>query len=286
MAQQNDPKLDIPVADAFNPKPTTFQLLFDTPIEYEKKGKYPGTGYAYKVKFQGEPHVIFATEGLHSRIQETGAVKDDWVAVLRMGTGKDTRWQVRLVDENGTPISTEDRPARPASTPSSSGSSRPSAPKLTPQERVDAFKMDEALYLGALSRATINVAPHVGGVTIGLDLNAVAFVLYRMAKDHGVLIDAQGEVDAPEPEPEPLPEEIAKGLDAVRALAAKLDGAPADGTIDADLLNVLRVLTKDEEKTWHTARVDELRTLYRYVDTSKDYADFLTNATGADELPF
>jgi hypothetical protein len=194
MSNQRDPILNINPVDPFNPRPTIVQLRFDEPKEVE--GKF-GPQFLYGVAVDGVNHTLFASKALDTSIYETGAKKDDYVAIVRTGEGKDTRWTARLVDVDGTPIEGGGRkiqdakaaPRQPALRQSLSAPAAAPRPQVSSEDRLAAFLLDESLYWAAMARGRnmLKDQPY------NLDLNAVAFVIYKMAKEHGVELDMGGE---------------------------------------------------------------------------------------------
>jgi hypothetical protein len=187
------PILNIPAVDPFNPQPVIGRMRFGEPKQVE--GKF-GTQYMYGLEVNGQAHTLFASKALDAAIYETGAQQNDYIAIIRTGEGKDTRWQVRLVDENGQEIKGAGRSIKEAKPAERLPSPEPAAPKpkLTAEERQINFVSDEDQYFSALARARHRVKDWPIADGNNIDLNAVAFVLYKMAKEHGVTLIADGSV--------------------------------------------------------------------------------------------
>jgi hypothetical protein len=293
-----DPVLNINPVDPFDPQPTMFQLRFDTPKEFE--GKY-GPQFAYSVTYNNQDHVLFASKALDEAIQATTARKDDHVAVVRTGEGKDTRWTARLVDASGRPVAVANQRPAPAARPAPAEAfpretlpvtpraSLPVAPRPKPfVDRLTGYLSDESLYWHAMKRAM--VALPEGAPAPSLDLNAVAFVLYKMAKDHGIELGPDGDPILEEDPTPPLDPELQRAVDATLDLVRKLAGAPEDGSTSDDLLAVAARMfldvDRDPIKTWADTNVAQVRDLYKFVKACRDYAEFLTAPVTDEEMPF
>jgi hypothetical protein len=196
MEKQRDPVLNIPPVDPFNPQPTVVQLKFGEPKQFE--GKF-GPQFLYAVKHRDNDYALFASKALDAAIYETGANKDDYVAIIRTGEGKDTRWQARLVDIDGRPIEGAGRNIRQAQAAPRGEAPAPQATQAprqqrSPEDALAAYLTDENLYFAALARARKTLAGFTpASPQQNVDLNAVAFVLYKMAKDNGVELGADGD---------------------------------------------------------------------------------------------
>jgi hypothetical protein len=290
-----DPVLNITAVDPFDPQPTVFQLRFDTPKEFE--GKY-GPQFAYSVRYQGKDHVLFASKALHENIHETTARKDDYVAVVRTGEGVDTRWVARLVDQTGRPVAQDpkrapDRAATSTRPPATPTDTFPRETRAAPApkpfaDRLTGYLNDETLYWHAMKRAMVALPEFAP--TPSLDLNAVAFVLYKLAKDHGIQLDADGNPLLEEDPTPPLDPELQRAVDATMDLTRKLEGAPEDGLVSEDLLGVARRMFLDVDKnpirTWADTNVAQVREMYKFVKACRDYAELLTAPVTDEELPF
>lgn len=89
--------LVIPVSeDPMSPVPVIFELKFDTPHEYE--GKEYITYYYNGLNSNGEEETIAAFGGLHNKIKETGAAKGSVIQIVRFGEGKNTIWNVKVMN--------------------------------------------------------------------------------------------------------------------------------------------------------------------------------------------
>jgi len=163
------PILEIPPSSSprdLKPVDVTFQ--FDTPKEME--GKF-GTQYKYTVQVDGIEHTLFASKALHRMIEEHAIAKGTVLSIARLGSGKDTRWDVVYISGpkgSGAPAKA---PQQTVSTP---------VPTYSPA----GFTDDLARYWLAFDLAldTLNQK----GLTPSVDANAVAFVIYKMAKEHGI----------------------------------------------------------------------------------------------------
>lgn len=173
------PILQIPVSKSFRQlEETKVTLRFDEPKE--KDGQY-GMQYMYSVNVDGTDMTLFASAALHRLMQEHNPVKGTTLSIARVGKGTETKWDVVYVsgpkgDGSGnTPQARQDRqdtPSAPAQAPRTQGPN--------PQGFVD----DLARYWVAFDLAKAALAER--GLTPNADINAVAFVIYKMAKDHGV----------------------------------------------------------------------------------------------------
>lgn len=192
------PILNIPAVDPFNPRPVIGRMRFGEPKQVE--GKF-GTQYMYGLDVDGQPHTLFASKALDAAIYETGAQQNDFIAIIRTGEGKDTRWQVRLVDENGQEIKGAGRNIKDAKPADRLPEKPQPKPELSAEDRLANFIGDEDQYFGALARARHRIKDWPVGDGKNIDLNAVAFVLYKMAKEHGATFLADGsllnETDVP-----------------------------------------------------------------------------------------
>lgn len=164
--------LKIEPTDPRNPEPTLVVLKFDKPKEVE--GKY-GPQYMYSVQADGEDKVIYATPGMHRRIEELGARQGDALSIIRTGAGKDTRWDIimegregkALVGRDGDPFVEGPDAAR-----------KLKAPTFNPREE---FQKRQAQYAVAWEMAKEFLTQSGDDA----DLNAVAFTFYKMAQDCG-----------------------------------------------------------------------------------------------------
>jgi hypothetical protein len=280
-----DPILKIEPVDPFNPQPVIIELKFDTAKEVE--GQY-GTQYLYGVKSEGKDYVLFASKALDEAIVDTGAASKDRVAIVRTGEGKDTRWTARLVDGSGRPIANKAKrpgPAQPENGYEDRGAPAPAprpAPAVKPfDDRLADFLTEESLYLHAMRRA-MNALPD-GAPKPSLDLNAVAFVLYRMAKDHRITLDGSGQ---PVIEEDPLAPDIRNALDRCIQLLVAMDDMPDDLVPADELLAVAKVLFNANDLTWHNVTIDQMRRLYSYTASCKTYVDFVQPPGEDGEVPF
>lgn len=164
------PTLEIPVSEsARNLQEVTVTLLFDTPKEFE--GKY-GLQYKYSVEVDGTEHTLFASAALHRKIQEQYPVKGSQLSIARFGTGKETKWDVVMA---GGPKGAPQKPGTASAAPVQG-----SGPRGTPQAFVEALN----LYWDAFDHATAAITNR--GLQANVDINAVAFVIYKLAQDNNV----------------------------------------------------------------------------------------------------
>jgi len=106
--------------------PVDVTLQFDQPLEKDSGRGW--TNFYYKVDYNGMEETISASAGLHKFIQQTGAIKDTQIRIIkkRIGKGqKDIRWHVELLDG-------------PVDTSRAQGGSQPSKPSTTPHQPVKA----------------------------------------------------------------------------------------------------------------------------------------------------
>lgn len=184
-----DPILNIQPADPFNPKPTIVKLRFDEPKQFE--GKF-GTQFMYSVTDErGQNHVLFASQALDGQIHKLGAKAQDRLAIVRTGEGKDTRWTVRLVDGNGNPtVDTGRAPAPRGATPAPAPTMTANRQPKAFEDRLASYLNDVNLYINAYS-TVLQELNHID-LPKSIDVNAAAFVVYKMAKDHSIELDNSG----------------------------------------------------------------------------------------------
>lgn len=161
--------LKIQPTDPFKPQPTEVTLKFDTPKEIE--GKW-GPQWMYTVIHNGQEKVIYATKGLHGRIEEQGGKAGDTFSIIRRGEGKETRWDVLHVNDlhlrgearqNPQPDINQSAPAKPAGNP-----------------KKEFFKRREQY-----GQAWDMAVDFLHAKQSNADVNAVAFTFYKMAQDVG-----------------------------------------------------------------------------------------------------
>lgn len=165
---------------ARDPKSVDVTLKYDTPQEVE--GKF-GTQYRYSVTIDGTDYTIFATPGLHRAIENTGAKAGETISVIRIGEGKDTRWDI--VHEKAF-----------GSQAASNHNNPINDPFLKPEERNKPRQNSRTLFEENMKRYSTawdlatEFLTEKGGDG---DLNAVAFTFYKMAQDAGHdLLEDQG----------------------------------------------------------------------------------------------
>lgn len=298
MADNKRPILKIDPVDVFNPKPVMLKLKFDEPKETQ--GTY-GTQYLYSVIHEGTEKTFFASQSLDGMIYETGAGKDDWLAIIRTGEGKDTRWNVKLVDANGNPVTGAGRkgkresnqatqePQQGASNPNQ-GSQQGGQPSrasqaLSYEDRVAAFAMDEMAYWGSFQRATGHL--DASKIKWQVDANACAYVIYRMAKDHGIELGPDGDpVEPPAPPPPPLTEAQINQKEAIINALATLP--TEDGTVlerdeqtEADALSLVQ--SAHGVAGWHDLGREDALATHTAIKSSSTYEAALLNA---NDMPF
>lgn len=92
------PKLEIPISnDIMDLEHVEVEVLYNSPKLQPSQNPNWSDSHMYSVSVNGVEHVLFATESLHEKIQETGAIKGTVVSISRYGTGTDTRWGARYV---------------------------------------------------------------------------------------------------------------------------------------------------------------------------------------------
>jgi hypothetical protein len=172
------PILQIPVSKSFRQlEETKITLRFDEPKE--KEGQY-GMQYMYAVDVDGVKHTLFASGALHRLIQEHNPVKGTTLSIARVGKGTETKWDVVYVagpkgdGSSSAPQARQDARSAPADAPQA----RRSGPN--PQ----GFVEDLARYWMAFDLAMDTLKAK--DITPSVDANAVAFVIYKMATDHGI----------------------------------------------------------------------------------------------------
>ena len=174
--------LKIESTDPRNPVPTLITLKFNQPKEVE--GNY-GTQYMYGVIVNGEEKTIYATPGMHRRIQELGAKQGDTLSVIRTGQGKETRWDIIIDGRNGNKqVGRDGDPFVEGPYASQQMKSPTFVPEVEFQRRI-------AQYGVAWEMAREFIDMHGGEA----DLNAVAFTFYKMAQDCGHDLTAAQEDD-------------------------------------------------------------------------------------------
>jgi hypothetical protein len=194
------PILEVPVSEsARNLKEISVTLLFDTPKEIE--GKF-GTQFKYGVEVGGVEHTLFASNALHRKIQDCSPAKGSVLSIARFGTGKETKWDVVLAGGPGGSKMVEKAPQ---------SSAQGVVPRGTPQTFVDHLQR----YWEAFDLAHETLKEK--GLKPSVDVNAIAFVIYKLAIDNNV-------VNLRQPlEPQPTTTETAetegknKMLDQIRA---------------------------------------------------------------------
>lgn len=172
------PILNIPASKSFRDlNEVQVTLLFDEPKEID--GKF-GPQWKYSVEVDGVEHTLFASNALNRLIQEQSPSKGTTLSIARVGEKKDTKWDVVYVSgpkgDNGV-TSGSGRDDTSGGGSQSQGHGRTPSPER--------FVDDLALYWQAFDLATETLKAK--GLEPQADINAVAFVIYKLAKDNGVL---------------------------------------------------------------------------------------------------
>jgi len=174
--------LKIQSTDPRNPQPTLVTLKFNQPKEVE--GNY-GTQYMYGVIHEGMDKTIYATPGMHRRIQEIGARQGDTLSIIRTGEGKETRWDIIVDGRDGTKqIGRDGDPF----VVGPYAKQELKSPTFRPEAE---FQRRMAQYGVAWEMAHEFISQRGGEG----DLNAVAFTFYKMAQDCGHDLTAPQEAD-------------------------------------------------------------------------------------------
>lgn len=160
--------LKIEPTSAHDPKPTEITLKFDSPKEIE--GKW-GPQWMYTVIHNGEEKTLYATKGLHGRIDEQGGKAGDTFSIIRTGSGKETRWDVMHVNDLHLRGDARQNPQPNVSAPTAAA---PADAKSTYYTRLKQYAVAWNIAERFLSDK--------GG---GDNINAVAFTFYKMAQDVG-----------------------------------------------------------------------------------------------------
>jgi hypothetical protein len=191
MPQYNDkPFYKFPATNPRDPQPTEMEMLFDSPLE--KEGQY-GPYYIYKVRIHGEEESIAASPGLHKAIEGAFYKKGDVLSVIRTGEGKDTRYDILNTKDSALDNDTQ-KPAPPPHKPQEPRQAAPARP-ASPDARSN--------FIAALNQYSVawDMAERmINHKESTADTNAVAFTIYRMAKDAGY--DLREEKKESEPEPD------------------------------------------------------------------------------------
>lgn len=163
------PILDVPVSKSFRDlKETSITLMFDEPKE--TSGKW-GPQFMYRVEVDGVEHTLFASQALHRLMQEHNPVKGTTLSIARVGEAKDTKWDVVYVSG----------PTNGGAKPAAANGGVPARRGVASPE---GFVNDLALYWLSFELAWDTLKGK--GITPQVDANAIAFVIYKLAKDHGV----------------------------------------------------------------------------------------------------
>lgn len=286
--KDRDPPLEIKPVDPFRPEPVIVKLRFDDPKEVA--GSY-GPQFMYGIEVDGERRVLFASATLDGLIYDLGARKGDHVAILRHGSGTDTRWAVDLVDAAGQTIAraAQDRPREESGRTSPQEGAgdagqprRPPAPELSYAERLMAYLEHEHLYWASMTKANHYLEAALPGITRQVDLNASAYVLYRLALDHGIELDASGNPLSEPPKPEvPLtPEQGAARTAILTAVHEHDDGA---GENETQVLATIATWLAQESVAWADLDKKDALAFHRMVSSAQSWTNVMSDA---GELPF
>lgn len=172
--KEQRPKLEVPVSSSFRDlQEVQVTLMFDTPKEFE--GKY-GPTWIYTVESAGTEYTLFASKALHRQMSEHNPVKGTVLSIARVGQGKETKWDVVYVDGPRGSGDAQEARERAGSTPPAP---RPQGPN--PQGFADGLSLYWASFDYAMKELKgRDIEPQV-------DANAVAFVVYKLAKDNGIV---------------------------------------------------------------------------------------------------
>ena len=175
MANQYPPTLNVPVSKSFRDlDEVQVTLRYDEPKEFE--GKF-GPQFKYSVDVDGTEHTLFASPALNRQIQDHSPTTGSVLSIARVGSGKETKWDVVYVSG---PKGTGDnrRSEKPAT---GSGRSEP-ARSAGPDPK--GYTDELARYWLAFDLAIQTLIQR--GMPHNVDANAIAFVIYKMAKEHGI----------------------------------------------------------------------------------------------------
>ena len=114
-------------------------------------GQY-GEWYLYGVEHQGQDKGIFASRGLHDRLQQLGQLQGRSLEITKVvdEVGK-TRW---VIKENGTDITPEAPQSVPAPQNTQTPTSTPNTPPATPQTPQNANEKPTGYTLSAIKTLT------------------------------------------------------------------------------------------------------------------------------------
>jgi hypothetical protein len=234
--------LNIPTSTSFRDlQETQVTLLFDTPKEFE--GKF-GPQWKYSVESGGTEYTLFASAALHRQIQETFPTKGTTVSIARVGEGKETKWDVVYVSG---PKGTGDSPQARERIAAGAGASTPRAADPS------GYNASLALYWEAFDSAVSTLTER--GLTPQVDANAVAFVIYKLAKDHGI-----SSVTNPNVNPVPA---------TVSTQEAEEDGK---ATMKEELIKLFKATDLHETRYFHaiSAHAPEGTTVKSWDDVTRD----------------
>jgi len=234
--------LNIPVSKSFRDlQETQVTLLFDTPKEFE--GKF-GPQWKYSVESGGTEYTLFASGALHRQIQETFPTKGTTISIARVGEGKETKWDVVYVSG---PKGTGDSPQARERIAAGGGASTPRAADPS------GFEASLSLYWDSLYYA-INILKGQE-IQYNVDANAIAFVVYKLAKDHGIQ-------DIHNPNVNPVPATVS-------TQEAEEDGK---ATMKDELIKLFKATDLHETRYFHalSAHAPEGTTVKSWDDVTRD----------------
>lgn len=145
---------------------TEAKLKFDQPLE--KEGQY-GPYWLYKMDINGQEETVPASKSLHEAIQATGAKAGSVISVIRMGEGKDTRYDV---------VDTQNLDGGASEQQLEAEADRVFPPKPQPSAKTEFYTLLKK-YKIAWGLAEKFLDGKQG------EVNAVAFTFYKMAQDVG-----------------------------------------------------------------------------------------------------
>jgi len=266
------PVLNIPASPSFRDlHEVEVELLFPTGKEFVSK-KYGTTQYRWSVNVEGVEHSLFASEALNNKIMEHRPEKGTCLSIAKVGTGKDTRWDV--VYKSGPQGSGSPAPAR-----STGSTAAPARAAHNP----DAYAKDRDMYIRSLRDAeTIAIEQ---GLSYSVDLNAIAFVLFKMAKDYGIT-DLDNPHAGSTDQPNTTQAAESQGKDKMREELEKMfKETHVHGT---QVLNILRAFAPDGATVngWSDVTRDMGLAIYAAAQSVKAGSDtWASYLTTEDEFP-
>lgn len=270
------PILEVPTSSSFRDlQETEVELLFPTGKEFTDK-KYGYTKYRWSVKVNGVEHSLFATETLNKKMLDHRPDKGTRLSIARVGTGKETRWDVVYVSgPQGADVPQSTSPSQPVA--------RTTGPNPT------AFKSDLDLYIKSLKIA--HGIAQDNEYPFSVDLNAIGFVVYKMAKDHGIADPSAPDAPA-NSGPNTTQQAEAQGKSKMRQELEIL--FKETGLHETQIINVLRVFANDATfQGWDDVTRDMGLAIYAAGQSIKQGQGSWNDYLGGDdefppdsELPF